>query len=206
MPTALFVSPHLDDVAFSCGGTVMALGRAGWQTVVLTAFTASVPSPEGFALACQLDKGLGADIDDLAVRRREDEEFARRADVARVGWLELPEAPHRGYGSASALTGDYVAGDVVAGPLRDALRRWVDDQQPELVFAPQALGGHVDHRRVAEAVADVAGHDAVQRYCDLPYAIRQPTARSPVPAVDGLGEVTVDITAVVNAKAYAATA
>lgn len=46
----------------------------------------------------------------------------------------------------------------------------------------------------------------MQWYCDLPYAIRQPTARSPVPAVDGLGEVTVDITAVVNAKAYAATA
>ena len=55
-PTALFLSPHLDDVAFSCGGTAAALGRAGWRLVVATVFTASMPAPTGFALACQLDK------------------------------------------------------------------------------------------------------------------------------------------------------
>ena len=67
--TALALSPHLDDAAFSAGGTLHALARAGWRVVVATVFTRSVPDPQGFALACQLDKGLDASVDYMALRR-----------------------------------------------------------------------------------------------------------------------------------------
>ena len=72
MPTALALSPHLDDAAFSCGGTLARLAGAGWRVVVATAFTATVPEPSGFALACQLDKGLAPEVDYMALRRDED--------------------------------------------------------------------------------------------------------------------------------------
>ena len=78
------VSPHLDDAAFSVGGTLAALAAAGHQVTVLTCFTASVPHPAGFALACQLDKGLPADVDYLALRRAEDA-AAMRSEERRVG-------------------------------------------------------------------------------------------------------------------------
>jgi LmbE family N-acetylglucosaminyl deacetylase len=81
MPTALFISPHLDDVAFSCGGTLIRLTQNGWHTVLCTIFTCSMPNPQGFALACQTDKGLAPDVDYMALRRAEDERFATIAGV-----------------------------------------------------------------------------------------------------------------------------
>ena len=59
--TALVLSPHLDDAAFSCGGLMALLADAGWRVCMATAFTRSVHPAEGFALACQLDKGLAPD-------------------------------------------------------------------------------------------------------------------------------------------------
>ncbi|MGI9175047.1 MAG: PIG-L deacetylase family protein, partial [Rhodothermales bacterium] len=100
MSVALFLSPHLDDVAFSCGGTLARLAQEGWMTHLATVFTRSIPNPMGFPLACQLDKGLGADVDYMALRRDEDERFAREAGAADVHHFDLPEAPHRGYMSA----------------------------------------------------------------------------------------------------------
>ena len=72
MPLALALSPHLDDAAFSCGGTLAALAAEGWDVVVATLFAASVEAPTGFALACQTDKGLPADADYMAIRRAEE--------------------------------------------------------------------------------------------------------------------------------------
>ena len=72
MPTALFLSPHLDDVAFSCGGALLRLtDDPDWRVVLCTVFTASVPDPQGFALRCQTDKGIPAEVDYMALRRTE---------------------------------------------------------------------------------------------------------------------------------------
>ena len=171
MPTALFLSPHLDDVAFSCGGTVARLSALGWRCVVATVFTRSVPRPTGFALACQLDKGLGADVDYLALRRDEDSAFAR-AVGAETAWLDLPEAPHRGYGSAAALFGAPHEEDVI-GPTVDAcIAACVERFEPVQVFAPLALGDHVDHVQVARSVRRRVRDVPVAWYRDVPYALR----------------------------------
>ena len=58
MPAALFLSPHLDDVAFSCGALFDALAARGWDAHLVTVFTRSVPGPRGFALECQTSKGI----------------------------------------------------------------------------------------------------------------------------------------------------
>ena len=176
MPTALFLSPHLDDAAFSCGGTVAQLADAGWRCVVATAFTASVPDPQGFALACQLDKGLGPEVDYMALRRDED-----AAACALLGaeprWLDLPEAPHRGYGSASALFGPVADGDEVWRPLAGTIAALLDELRPARVYAPQGLGSHVDHRQLIRAALEAVPQGAVRFWRDAPYVIRDPVAR-----------------------------
>lgn len=169
--TALFLSPHLDDVAFSCGGTVAWLAAAGWRCVVATVFTRSVPDPGGFALACQLDKGLSADVDYMALRRDEDAAFAREVGAEPV-WLDLPEAPHRGYASAAALFEPPRGDDPIAAALDRALADVVRRVAPSHVFAPLALGGHVDHVLVADAVRRSATRTPLARYRDAPYALR----------------------------------
>ena len=167
MPTALFLSPHLDDVAFSCGGLLAQLGDAGWRTVMVTAFTATVLPATGFALACQTDKGLEPEVDYMALRRAEDRVAADILGVSDLRWLGLPEAPHRGYGSAPAL-------------LAGQLSALVDELRPDIVLAPQGLGNHVDHRQMIRAVLNVAPQ-YLAFYRDTPYAIRNPDA---VPHVD----------------------
>ena len=105
MPTALALSPHLDDAAFSCGGLLASLARQGWRTVMATLFTGSVPDPQGFALACQLDKGLSAGIDYMALRRGEDARAAAELGIAPPRHMPFREAPHRGYGRPRSCSG-----------------------------------------------------------------------------------------------------
>ena len=174
--TALFVSPHLDDVVFSCGGLVALLGDAGWRTVLATVFTRSVVPARGFALACQLDKGLAADVDYMALRRAEDLRAAAILSVSAVHWLDFPEAPHRGYESAAALFGDVHEHDDVAPTLTAALSSLVDRVGPNLVLAPQGLGNHVDHRQTLHAVLRAARTRPIAFYQDAPYVLRNPSA------------------------------
>ncbi len=176
-PVALFVSPHLDDVAFSCSGTLAGLKRRGWRVAVATVFTASVPDPQGFALACQLDKGLGPEVDYMALRRAEDDEFGRELGVDALHWLDLPEAPHRGYDSPSALFAGVRLDDRVDREVARRLARLVDDLRPAWIFAPQAIGNHADHRQVIRAILDRPDWRArTAWYRDLPYAAKNPLA------------------------------
>ena len=180
----LAVSPHLDDATFSAGATLAALADAGHEVTVVTCFTRSVPDPTGFALACQLDKGLPPDVDYLALRRAEN-----AAAVAVLGAvpvdLDLAEAPHRGYTSAPDLFAGVHPGDDVWRQVADRLTPMT---AADLWLAPQALGAHVDHLQVLRAVASL--DRPVLWWRDSPYVLRQPDAvpRAPLPA--GLTPVT----------------
>lgn len=175
MPTALFLSPHLDDVAFSCGGTLAKLAAAGWHCVLATAFTKSVPNPTGFALKCQTDKGLSPAVDYLALRRAEDAEFAQIVGVAEVLWLDFAEAPHRGYDSPAELFAGVKPGDDIADALASCVQELWREYRPDLVLAPQGLGNHADHLQLIAAVTATLPADAVTWYRDTPYALREPS-------------------------------
>jgi len=170
----LAVSPHLDDAAFSVGATLAALSDAGHEVTVLTVFTASVPSPTGFALACQTDKGLAPDVDYMALRRAEDA-AAQAVLGTRYEHLPFREAPHRGYASAPELFAGMRPDDPVWQDLHELLRSYDAD----VWLAPQGLGGHVDHLQVVRAVAALGRPSAWWR--DAPYVLRAPDA---VPSPD----------------------
>lgn len=204
MPTALFLSPHLDDVAFSCGGLAALLHDRGWRTVMATVFTRTVHPATGFALACQLDKGLGPAVDYMALRRAEDAEAARILGLEAL-YLDFPEAPHRGYESAPALFGPMNAGDTILKGLRPAFSALRAGLEPALVLAPQGLGDHVDHRLVIQAVQDVFAPATLAFYRDTPYAIRNPDAPVRVGA-DSIIPRTVEIGDAVDRKVAASSA
>ncbi len=191
--TALALSPHLDDAAFSCGGTLARLAAEGWRVVIATVFTASMPDPQGFALACQLDKGLGPEVDYMALRRDEDAAACRLLGAEPL-WLPFPEAPHRGYGSAADLFGDPHGSDDIAAPLGDTLAALLKVEAPALLLAPQAIGGHVDHVQVTRAVTRLGAACPILWWTDFPYTIRRDTPHRPFAAeMAGLGEVVVEL-------------
>ncbi len=169
---ALALSPHLDDAAFSAGGTLALLARQGWEVWVATLFTASVPHPTGFALACQLDKGLPAEADYMAIRRGE-ERAACAALGARPLFLGLREAPHRGYAAAPALFGPPLPGDEAARLARPLLARTLRRLRPDLILAPQGIGGHVDHVALLLALWSVRPRAPVWHWEDFPYTLRR---------------------------------
>ncbi len=193
-PRAVAVSPHLDDAVFSAGGAIALLADAGWRVELVTCFTASVASPTGFALSTQLDKGLDADVDYMALRRAEDARAAAILGVRPVH-LSLAEAPHRGYDSASRLFEGVRDDDEAPAALREALIGKLHDA--DLVLAPQAEGAHVDHVVVAAAVAALSPGALWWR--DVPYALRLPAR--PGTTTD---EVAVDISAALKRKVAAA--
>ena len=169
--TALALSPHLDDAVFSAGATLFQLARAGWRVVVATVFTRSVPNPQGFALACQLDKGLAPDIDYMALRR--DEDAAACITVgAEPRWLPFPEAPHRGYESAPALFAGLHGDDDIVMRIAPAISALVVELRPALLLAPQAIGGHVDHQALVRALDRIEVGAPVLWWRDYPYTVR----------------------------------
>jgi LmbE family N-acetylglucosaminyl deacetylase len=205
--TALFVSPHLDDVAFSCGATLALLARNGWQTILATVFTRSVPDPMGFALACQTDKGLAPEVDYMALRREEDREAARHLGAGKRIWLDLPEAPHRGYASAAAMFAGVPEEDGVWREVARNLKDLLDAHAPDVLFAPQALGEHADHLQVVRAMRELpADAPPVVWYRDAPYAMRNPESLPSQLLPDGLSEGAVDVTETLESKLRASAA
>ncbi len=188
MPTALFLSPHLDDVVFSCGGLAARLADEGWHTVLATAFTRSAPDSDGMEL-----------------RRAEDLVAAERLGFDEALWLDLPEAPHRGYDSVPALFGAIHPDDPAAEPLTACLARLNGVLAPSLVLAPQGLGSHVDHRQVIAAVLQALPPGRVAFYRDMPYALHAPDAL-PDPAVPHAASVAVPIDTALDRKIAAAKA
>ena len=205
MKTVLALSPHLDDAAFSCGATMARLADAGWRVCMATAFTRSIHPAQGFALACQLDKGLPAETDYMALRRQEDRNAAAHLGVTDLRWLDLPEAPHRGYDSAAALFGPIHGHDTIANDLALLLKNLVADLHPDLVLAPQGLGNHVDHRQMIRAIMDAIPDAPLAFYRDTPYALRNPDAL-PYVTRDGLEPFAIDIAHGLERKVAAAAA
>lgn len=180
MPAVLALSPHLDDAAFSCGGTLAVLARAGWHVTMATVFTGSVADPRGFALACQTDKGLGPEIDYMALRRDEDVDAARALGIAAPRHLPFREAPHRGYASAPELFAELRADDGIVPDLVRAFGELMAETRPDLILAPQAVGGHVDHVQVVRALAAIAPDVPILWWRDFPYTVRDAEPREPL--------------------------
>ena len=205
MPRALFLSPHLDDVVFSCGGLAASLADLGWETVLATVFTRSVVPATGFALECQLDKGLSPDVDYMALRRAEDQAAARLLSFTTVRWLDMLEAPHRGYNAPPELFGDIHESDSVHVELASQFMTLAAEFRPDLILAPQGLGRHVDHQQVVAAACRSFPADRTAFYRDTPYAIREPASIC-LPAIPLGVASTVPIGAALHRKVAAAQA
>lgn len=183
MPTALALSPHLDDAVFSCGGLLARLAQGGWRVVMATLFTGSVADPKGFALACQLDKGLSPEVDYMALRRGEDMRAAAALGIASPAHLPFREAPHRGYGSAPELFSETRADDAIAGSLAPAIAGLIAAEEPDLLLAPQAIGGHVDHVQAVRALRSLDPLPPILWWRDFPYTVRDAAPREPLAAL-----------------------
>lgn len=84
--------------------------------------------------------------DTMAQRRLDDERYAAFAEASIV-WLDLPDAVFRGYEGDDQLLGTPRADD--PAPV-DLLAREIARLEPQRVYLPLGIGGHVDHQLIRE--------------------------------------------------------
>ena len=83
----------------------------------------------------------------MATRRLEDERYAAFAEVSMI-WLDLPDAVFRGYEGDDQLLGTPRDDDPAP---TDILRRELARLEPQRVYLPLGVGGHVDHQLTRDA-------------------------------------------------------
>jgi LmbE family N-acetylglucosaminyl deacetylase len=196
----LFVSPHYDDIALSCGGTAALLSRAGRAPEVALVFGAEPePTVPLTAFARAMHAGWGVDATGAIAARRAEEACAAALLGTRVRFLPFRDAIYRGdrYSSDDALFGHPAADEARLGAaIAAALDLPNHPDERTRVYVPLAIGNHVDHQHAYRAGEVLARSGwAVWGYEDLPYALRAGAAErrfaavSPPPAVAALVEV-----------------
>lgn len=171
----IYLSPHLDDAVYSCGGLIWEQTQAE-NAVEIWTLCAGDPPPgplSPFAQALHTRWGTGTDVG--PVRRAEDEQAAARVGAA-IRHLALPDCIYR---RAPSGEGFYTSEKAIFGeihPAEQLVVNWFSHLLAShipagtLVVCPLTLGGHVDHQLVRTA-AERAGRVS-RYYADFPYVMR----------------------------------
>ncbi len=175
----VFVSPHPDDVALSCGGLIAGLRDRGEEVTIVTVHGGCGPATKlttyqvttlGFA-----DRRPVPTADEaMGFRRAEDDAFGRIVG-ARIVQVLRPDAIFRGYFDPIARAGGPDADDA---PPVEELRKALAQVAPDHLYLPLAIGDHVDHtqtRRAGIALLAEPGSPYVDRtafFEDFPYSFR----------------------------------
>jgi LmbE family N-acetylglucosaminyl deacetylase len=169
----IFLSPHFDDAALSCGGLIWSLGQQGSRVEVWTICAGDMPSGPYSAFAEELHARWKTGAEAVALRRQEDRESCRRMGAALL-WLDLPDCIYRTGPNGEYL---YASREAIFGALHPLETRLVQDVAAQLaltlppgvnVVAPLTLGNHVDHQLTRRA-AGLAGLGSLYYYADYPY-------------------------------------
>jgi LmbE family N-acetylglucosaminyl deacetylase len=199
----LFVSPHLDDVALSCGGFVARLAAGGQPVMIATLCTADAPDGEELSEAAQhvhWEWQLG---EQPYARRREEDITACKSLGVQPLHLDMLDAVYRHDDAGLPLyMRDFIGGRVreadwqhhlpaVKAVLREPLR------SASQVYSPLGIGGHVDHVIIRRAVEELADEETPLRYPlhyyeDFPYAGKAREFEG-TPVMDGLAPALIPL-------------
>ncbi len=172
----IFISPHLDDVALSCGGLVWDLAQAG-HTVSVWTLMAGLPTDENyspFARQNHSDWGV-AGSEAFQVRQAEDHAACAvmGAEVLHFDWLDAIYRRDTNSGEPIVNNNQELFNNPPEVSLVEEITEVLTTALPpqaRLVF-PIGLGGHVDHQAVVQAGKRLGR--AALYYADYPYILKQ---------------------------------
>jgi LmbE family N-acetylglucosaminyl deacetylase len=149
MKICLYISPHLDDAALSCAGAMLGRVDAGERVVVCTIFTRS-----------------GSRHQDQQ-RHAEDLRALEPAGIEalHLGFLDAPKREGLRPSFESLLLSASRPNLEVIREIEHAIETVVARLNPDEIYLPLGVGGHVDHRLVFAARPEKA-----RFYLERPYA------------------------------------
>ena len=174
----IYLQPHFDDAALSCGGAIRQQTRFGQRTLVITVFGGMPPQdlqPSGFARQNSQIMSLPENPAAAVEARRAEDEAAISSLGADTLWLDYLDAIYRGspayYQGNEALFGPVNQGDHALDEELGTLFLSFAERAPLAAFyAPLGVGHHVDHVLVCSAADRLAQRKVnVKFYEDFPY-------------------------------------
>ena len=171
----IYLSPHFDDVAFSCGGLVWEQVQSGDDVSILTICAGEPPPGPISRYAQSLHVRWETGQDAVSIRKAENFRSCQILGATAINF-SIPDVIYR----RSPLDGFPMCesdADLTAG-LRPEEAQLVDDLKHMLgkalpqtceIVSPLALGSHVDHLLVKTAVE--ALDRTVWYYADFPYLV-----------------------------------
>ncbi len=158
MMERLYISPHLDDVALSCGGTIYRQASKGDQITVATVFT---NSGNNHAL-----------VEHYKQRKTSDFNAGQELNFTSIH-LEIPDAPFRNSCYKDFYTimfpnrqANHFKNDLIM--IKKQINKVIEELQPDIIYAPLGAGTHIDHQLVFDAVSDI-NNVPITYYEERPY-------------------------------------
>lgn len=187
MYDTIYLSPHLDDAALSCGGQIAQQTAVG-QHILIVTIMAGDPAVGGFSdYAQELHGRWQLAQDAVAARRAEDIAACAilRADYQHGA---IPDCIYRMGADGRAL---YTNWEEITGDIHPAEHTLIEKlaekfaalPQSQRVIAPLAVGNHVDHQIVRQAAERRFG-DSLFFYEDYPYARDEAAVTAVIPPAD----------------------
>ncbi len=181
MLSHIYLSPHLDDAVFSCGGLIDRQVQSGDAVSVLTICAGEPPPGESSDFAEELHARWGVGDHSIAARKSEDLAACGLLGAAAIH-MDVPDAIYRRaedsgplYVSERAIFGSLAATELgLVEQVARALQELITETA--VVYCPLAVGGHVDHRLARRAAERL--ERTLHYYEELPYAARQGTIPS----------------------------
>lgn len=181
----IYISPHFDDGVLSCGGLIWEQARQGVPVEIWTVCGGEPPDGplSEFAQAMHAIWQSGNGRETIALRKLEDESAAVcvGAEIVHFDFLDCiyrrsrqgtPLYPESVF--VPAHRGDARLPQRMARVLKSELL------PGDILVAPLALGGHVDHVLVRQAVELLAR--PILYYADIPYLLNYPDTLAPAVA------------------------
>jgi LmbE family N-acetylglucosaminyl deacetylase len=173
----IFLSPHYDDIALSAGGTAAELTAAGRTPEVALIFGEQPDSHQPLTeFAESLHRAWGMSAEEVVSGRRKEENVASIALGTCDRFLPFRDAIYRGnrYQSDEELFGPIKPDEAgLKDEIIQALRLCEGGTANTRIYAPLAIGFHVDHQHAFRAGMQLAdqGYE-VWFYEDLPYGLK----------------------------------
>ncbi|MCB0212131.1 MAG: PIG-L family deacetylase [Anaerolineae bacterium] len=175
----VYLSPHIDDVSLSCGGAIYHQQQAGEAVLTVTVFAAQ-PNLKSFSAYVDWMHGIWGNLDEVVATRLAEDQASMAVLGCDAQYLPFLDCIYRGepeadvwyYTSNEELFGRLHPDDL---PLNEAIAETVIDLNPDptetVIYAPLAIGHHVDHQLVHQAARHLLSKGYhVAFYEDYPYA------------------------------------
>jgi LmbE family N-acetylglucosaminyl deacetylase len=170
----VYLSPHLDDAALSCGGAIARHANGGARVLVVTLCTGTPPPNAPLSKFAQDHHVMWGFTPELAMaeRQREDDLALERldADTYRAGLLDAIYRMPEVYTDNDKLFGTPAADDSLLYSTRQLIAALYRRTPRATFYAPLGVGNHVDHQIVHTAAREGAG-TVVAFYEDFPYML-----------------------------------